>query len=43
MEEGGGHQEEFAVLYREVRVGLTEELTSVQRPEGGEEMRHVDT
>lgn len=42
MEERGEHQEVFAVLYREVRVGLAEELTSVQRPEGGEGTRHVD-
>lgn len=32
----------FVVLHREVRVGLTEELTSVQTPEGGEGTRHVD-
>ena len=42
MEEGGGHQKEFAVLYREVSVGLTEKFTSIRirRLEGGQGMRH---
>lgn len=40
MEEGGGHQKEFAVLYKEVSVGLTEKFTSIRRLEGGQGMRH---
>lgn len=40
MEKGGGHQKEFAVLYREVSVGLTEKFASIKRLEGGQGMRH---
>lgn len=40
MEEGGGHWKEFAVLYREVSVGLTEKFTSIRRLVGGQGMRH---